>query len=415
MDIYVLFALAGVIIFLGFIGEMVFKKTNVPDVIWLILFGVVLGPILKVVAPGDIEIIAPVFTTFALIFILFEGALSLKFKELFSSMYSSSMLAIIGFFASVIISAGISLAFGFGLIQSIILGAVIGGTSSAVVIPIVKKLKVDKKTATALTIESALSDVLCIVGTVSIIQIYVIGTIQVSNLISGILSSFVVALFIGAVGGYLWLLILRKLSQYTKSYMITIAFMLLVYSFTQFIQSNGAIACLAFGIILGNSGKVLKSVNKKNKVTSAIKEPERFFYAEISFVVKTFFFVYLGILLQFTNALPYIIAAVLVVGLYLVRPIATIVAAKGFSLKGKAVTDSLIPKGLAAAVLAQLPAQAGIPGTQLLADVALAVILISIVTSTILVFLAEKNVYSGLTIKYQAFFSKKPVVVDSKK
>jgi len=406
MEIYLLFVILGIIIFLGFLGEIVFKKTNIPDVIWLIFFGIMIGPVFELVKPENIEIIAPLFTTFALIFILFEGVLRLKVKELFKGMYASSMLSMINFIVSVIITTLISLAFGFGLVQGILLGVVLGGISSAVVIPIVKRLNVKKETSTALMLESAISDVLCIIGTVTIIQIYSIGKVEFSQLLGGLLTSFVIALFIGAVGGYVWIKVLLKMSQYAKSYMVTIAFMLLLYGLTEYINSNGAIACLAFGIILGNSGKIVQAMHEDKK-SSPLKAPELFFYAEISFLMKTFFFVYLGILLQFTNIMPYIIAAVISIGLYMVRPAATIVVAKGFSQKDKAVIDSLIPKGLAAAVLAQLPAQAGIPGTELFADVALAVVLITIVVSTIMVFLVEKNKYGGLLNKYQKLLSKK--------
>ena len=412
MDIYALFILAGIIIFLGFVGEFVFRKTNIPDVIWLMIFGIIIGPAFNFVQPESIVTIAPVFTTFALIFILFEGALNLKVRELFRGAAGGFVLALVNFIASVAVTTVIALLFGFGFVQSVLLGAVLGGTSSAVIIPIIKRLNIGKSTAASLTLESAFSDVLCIVAAVSIIQIYQIGVLQINSLVSGLLNSFVVSLFIGAIAGYIWIRVLYKLSHYVKSYMITIGFMLLIYGLTEYIGSNGAIACLAFGIMLGNADKIFKAFHNVEN-GAAIKGPELFFYAEVSFAIKSFFFVYLGILLQFKNVVPYLIALAIVVGLYLVRPVSTLTLGRGVSPKDKAMVDGLVPKGLAAAVLAQLPAQMGIPGTELFADVVLSVILITILASTVFVFLVEKNMFGGITSWYSRLFSRRPKMPES--
>lgn len=405
MEPFIPLLIGGFVIFLGFLGDLVFKKTNIPDVIWLILFGIILGPLTGLVDVNRISSIAPIFTTFALIFILFEGALDLKFKEVFSGMASGGLLAIVNFIVSVGITTGISLLFKVELIPAILLGSIVGGTSSAVVIPIVKKIEMNKKIKTSLLLESAISDVLCIVATLTIIEIIQIGTVDVANLIGGLLNSFVLATFIGMAGGYIWIRVLTKLVRYSKSYMITIAYMLLIYAFAEFINSNGAIACLALGLFLGNSTKVFKLM-KDDKYTS-IKKNEKFFFSEISFVVKSLFFVYLGLLLQFETALPYIIGTVIVIGLFLVRPLATITVRGNKTTKEQAIMDSLVPKGLAAAVLAQLPTQAGIPGTENFSAIAFSIILISILFSTILIFLSERGLFKGFGTAYAAIIKKK--------
>ena len=45
-------------------------------------------------------------------------------------------------------------------------GFILGGTSSAVVIPMITSLNASEESTTLLTVESALTDVLCIIGTV---------------------------------------------------------------------------------------------------------------------------------------------------------------------------------------------------------------------------------------------------------
>lgn len=400
MEVYVFFAMLGAIIFLGFIGDLVFKRTNIPDVIWLILFGVLIGPVYKMVQIEAIESVAPAFITFALIFILFEGALHLKFREIFKGMYGGSMLAIVNFSISALVIAGIAYLFGFSMVQSALLGTILGGTSSAVVIPIVKRLNIAKPTITTLSLESAISDVLCIVGTLAVLEVHSLGVLDLPNFLNGLFDSFVVALFIGGAAGYVWLKILKFVSQHTKSYMITIAALLIVYSFTQYIGSSGAMACLAFGLVLGNSRKILEATGDDEATSSTIKSSEMFFYEEISFLVKTFFFVYLGMLLEFSTPTPYIIAGIIVVCLYFIRPVSTISLGSKLSVDDRAIVDSLIPKGLAAAVLVQIATRNGGIETALLSEVVMATIILTILASTALVFLAEHKKFSGLSNFY---------------
>jgi NhaP-type Na+/H+ or K+/H+ antiporter len=412
MEPMLFFAVVAAIIFLGFMGEFVFKRTNIPDVLWLMFFGIIIGHFFGFSQAGVLNELASIFTTFALIFILFEGALNLKIKEFFEGMYGGSLLSLVNFIASIAVSAIVLTLFGFGLTQSIVMGTILGGTSSAVVIPIVKRLNISKKASSSLTLESALSDVFCIVATLAIVEIYSFGSFTLNIFLNNILDKFLIAIAIGAVGGYIWLHILEKLSGHAKSYMITIAFMLLLYSGTEYLQSSGPMACLALGIMLGNSDLIFRLKNGHQEAVAAIKSSEMFFYSEISFLVKSFFFVYLGMIIKFTSPEPYIIAGALVAGFYLLRPVSTIIAGKGFAGNDRAVVDALVPKGLAAAVLAQLPAAAGIPGTELFADIVLAAVLISIIMSTVLVFLAEKGIFMGLSRTYLTLLGKKPVEED---
>ncbi len=51
MDPVLLFLLSFAAIFIvGIAGEMVFARTGVPDVIWLMLVGIIIGPVLHLVS-----------------------------------------------------------------------------------------------------------------------------------------------------------------------------------------------------------------------------------------------------------------------------------------------------------------------------------------------------------------------------
>ncbi|MFC1691797.1 cation:proton antiporter [Nanoarchaeota archaeon] len=403
MDVGTILAIIGVIIFLGFLGEFIFRKTNIPDVIWLILIGILVGSVLRWVSPADLARGAPIFTTFALLFILFESALSINITQFIKEVPSGTILSIISFIFSVAIVALAMLAFGFEPLFALLTGMTLGGVSSAVVIPMVKNITIGKKTQLILIIESSLSDVLCIVGVISVMQIIVLQSFDTATVLNNIFGSFAIALFIGTIASLLWMLVLRKSRSIAASYMLTIAALLVVYGFTEYIKSNGAIACLAFGLVLGNSKTITQKLVKRGN--DVLDSAAKSFYSELSFFVKTFSFVYLGILINFQFWLPFIIGLLLVIAIFLVRPLAIkLCIRKKVDLKDTIILESLIPKGLAAAILVQLPVQAGLPNSTFIANVVLSAVLFSIIISSILIFLIEQNYHASFGEIYRNLF-----------
>ena len=399
MGLEVLFATIGVIIFLGFIGEMVFKKTNIPDVIWLILFGIVISRFFDIRSVTYANDLIPIFTTFALLFILFEGALSIKLKDLFKSMSKTTIITFLSFVLSILVMIAIGAIIGWPLLQSLLIGAIIGGTSSAVVIPISQKLNIKDETESIFKLESSISDVLCILSSITIMGIIIGLDVSVSGTLNSLFGSFAIALLIGAVAGFLWIPLLKYIKEkFTKSYLITIAFLLIVYAFVEFIGANGAIAALAFGIVMGNSKRISSALNHED-TKEVLSSSDKFFYSQISFFVKAFFFVFLGMMIDFSNPFPFIVAGVITLALFFIRPLAIAPVAGKFEERDRAALETLIPKGLAAAVLAQLVeirfAEAGMSIFEGFGSMIMAVVLFSIVLSSILVFLVERGWFLG--------------------
>ncbi len=400
-----LFAVVGVIIFLGFIGDIVFKRTNIPDIIWLIVFGVVIGFFFDIRSISYSHEIASVFTTFALIFILFEGSLNIQLRDLFKSMSKTTVITLMSFAISIIATVLIGSFLGISTLKLVLLGAIIGGTSSAVVIPISEKTKVKPETTAVLKLESSFSDVLCILVGLTIMGILAGSAFDLSITLNSLLGSFAIAIFVGVVAGIFWIPVLKFSHKHAKSYLITIAFMLLLYSFVEYISANGAIACLAFGIVLGNSQKI-SELMKKDDTSAALSSNEKFFYSQIGFFIKAFFFVYLGMLIDFSSPTPFILAGVITLALFLFRPIAVSPVAKKFEPKDRAVVETLIPKGLAAAVLIQIAEQPPynitiFPGQS---SMVMAIVLYTILISSILVFLIEKGWFNGFPAMARKIF-----------
>ncbi|MFO8021982.1 MAG: hypothetical protein R6U65_05920, partial [Perlabentimonas sp.] len=63
----------GLIVFLSHLFTGIFQRKRIPDVLLLMIVGLVMGPLLGLVSPADFGVAGPVFTTITLVIILFEG------------------------------------------------------------------------------------------------------------------------------------------------------------------------------------------------------------------------------------------------------------------------------------------------------------------------------------------------------
>ncbi len=414
MDIISTFAVIAGIIFIGFLSELIFKHTNIPDVLILIIVGITIGNYLKWATPETFGQGASLFATFALIFILFQGALNIEFKTLLKSLSSAFTLTMLSFTLTVGVVTGITYLMGYSPVLALLIGFIIGGTSSAVVIPIVENVEIRNKYGLVLTLESAISDVLCIIGTITILEIIQTGEFIASGVFKTVLSSFSLALVVGVIFGLIWIILLRKFEVLKNAYMLSVALIVALYAFVEsaYVEASGAIAVFAFALMLGNSKSILNGKNKEVEEHKKSDEPQsktvrnvytssaKNFFAEISFFVKTFFFVYLGIIMDFSNPLIFAYAAVLTLGVYLIRPFAVrlVFGREEMENKERALLETLIPKGLAAAVLAQIAVTAGVFGELAgqFVSLILATVLLSILFTSILVFLAEKGMFRSL-------------------
>lgn len=68
----------GLMLFFAHFLSLQFSKTNIPDVLVLMLVGIVIGPLFGIVTPDDFGKIGSLIATIALVVILFEGGTTLN-------------------------------------------------------------------------------------------------------------------------------------------------------------------------------------------------------------------------------------------------------------------------------------------------------------------------------------------------
>jgi cell volume regulation protein A len=77
----IVFSAAAGIIFLGFAGEIFFKKTGISYYLFLISVGIVLGPVFNVFPREPLIPVLGLFASFTLIMILFYSGMDMRIKE----------------------------------------------------------------------------------------------------------------------------------------------------------------------------------------------------------------------------------------------------------------------------------------------------------------------------------------------
>jgi NhaP-type Na+/H+ or K+/H+ antiporter len=379
----------GMMVFFAHFLSLQFRKTSIPDVLVLMLVGMLLGPVLGVVNPEDFGKVGSLIATIALVVILFESGTSLDLGTLGESLATTGVLTFSCFLLTGVITGTVGyFALDLSLLPAAMLGVILGGTSSAVVIPMVNSLRLSDKPATVLVLESALSDVLCIVGVFALLQVHIQGGVEPGRVIGSVLAALIFATVIGVLGGIGWLLVLGRIRDFPNTISSTLAYVFIVYGLTEFLGYSGAIASLALGITLTNYEKFgLHRFRNIDSKIEPLSEMDHIFYRESVFLLKTFFFVYLGFSIQF-GAVRIALAALMVVVLVYAMRLALmrgLYRDPAYSLRDTAITSMLAPKGLAAAVLAALPLQAGVIGGEAIRDMTYMVVLFSITLTALLV------------------------------
>ena len=390
-----LFFIIAIAIFIGFLATLIFERTRISQVIILILFGFVLGPVLHVVdvSPDSVIVsLLPFLATLALIVLLFDAGLMIDVFSVANAIPRSTVFTFLVFTISVLLVAAFcSLILGWPILHGVLLGSVVGGTSSAIVIAMVERARITKEARSLLTVESTITDALCIIVAVIAIQLIVSNQApEITALINMFLSSFSLAIIFGVVSAVIWIFAIERTSMVKYAYMLTLALVLGLFAVTEALKANGGIAVFFFGMVLGNAKELGKLLRFRKEVT--VHPNIRLFQEEITFFVRTFFFVYIGLLLSPGYFSPVILAISLVLlALFIAsRWIVQKAILTHLTLKDRNVIVAMLPRGLAAAVLATMPLSSGIaiPDFQ---QIVFVVILLSNIAATIGIFVYDRE------------------------
>jgi cell volume regulation protein A len=373
MDLTFFFALLGGLLVLAFVANRLVRFTRVPDVIILMATGILIGPVLHWVNPDIFRGVTHGFGSLALMLILFEGGLELKLREILRHFASGFFLSL---FSYVLCVAAVAEACHFALrfpwLNALLIGAVLGCISSSIVLPVLQQVNLRREVKVTLVVEASFGDAFAVLAVVTLLDIAAGGNAAPKAVAWALGSSLLLAVAV-----------------------------LLVYSGVHFLKGNELVSVLVFGLTLSNFQAVRKRLHfgettgsdwfnempiqdQKGRSPDHHRDQMLTFHGELAFLLRTFFFVLLGTLVDYPVLRKNLVLASLcfaaILGARLVAVETGRLAWRGFSALERELMVWFVPRGLITAVLGIEVVEARGPMFAFLPSLAFAVVLLSNLT-----------------------------------
>ncbi|HEY6387843.1 MAG TPA: cation:proton antiporter [Candidatus Acidoferrum sp.] len=400
MALNLFFALLGGLLVLAFVANRLVRFTGVPDVIILMATGVLIGPVLHWVNPEIFRGAAQGFGSLALILILFEGGLELKLREIVSHFGGGLFLAV---FSYVLSAVGVALvcrhALPFAWIPSLLVGAALGCISSSIILPVLQQVNLRREVKVTLLVEATFGDALAVLAVTTLLDIAAGGSASAKIITWSLFASVILAVASGILIGALWSYLLPLLSEERFWHVLTFGVVLLIYSGVHAVHGNELVAVLVFGLTLANypaaqRGFQLGDASESGdwfSETPVKQEHGRLhaqhhgqmltFHGDLAFLIRTFFFVLLGALVEFDGFRKHAVLALGCFGALLIARWLSVQTGRfawhAFTSHERELMIWSLPRGLITAVLGIEIVEARGTDFEFLPSLAFAVILIT--------------------------------------
>ena len=266
--------------------------------------------------------IAQFIGTVALCIILFSGGMDTHYREIKPILAPGVTLATLGVLMTTIITGLFiySLSdllpgnFQLGLLESMLLAAVMSSTDSASVFSILrsKGISLKERLRPTLDLESGSNDPMAYMLTILLIQVIEIGVIDWPHSIVLLFMQLSIGAAAGFALGYAIVWIINRINVPNESLYPVVLFscVFFVFAFTNLLQGNGYLAVYIAGLVVGNR----KLVHKRSLTT---------FFDGFTWLFQIVMFLTLGLLVN-PSELPAVAGVGLLVAIFMIvvsRPI----------------------------------------------------------------------------------------------
>ena len=350
-------------LFLCYVSGLFYTKTRIPDILWLLGFGILLGPVLGVFEKDSFVSLSPLMGVVAICIITFDSGISLDMKTLQKTFFKSITLTLATFFA-IVAAVGYSVSFlmpmRFSLREGMLLGTMVAGISTVAVISLMtglRRLIPNMESARALLmLESTLCDPIRMVAAITIIRMIMLPSVSILDSAKDIVYTFVMGSLIGLVLSLVWAEVLDRLRGQPFNYMMTMAALFPTYLLGERIgDGGGTLAAFVFGLVLANYRHFAKALNM-NRSLRPDKGKIVKFNEEIVFLLKSYYFVYIGLIATLSREyflVGFGIVAILLAVRYLVA--SGVGRLMGFSQEERIISRVVYALGTSTLVMSQLP------------------------------------------------------------
>ncbi|MDG2432806.1 sodium:proton antiporter, partial [Flavobacterium sp.] len=197
-------------------------------------------------------------------FMLFAGAIHIKFKDLNKEKLSILLFSTISVLISTFIIGFASyyllnyMGIPVQLIHAMLFGALISPTDPIAVLSILKSAGVSKSLETKIAGESLFNDGVAVVVFITILKLAKPGTeINISSILLLFGQEAIGGLVLGIVIGYIGYKLIASIDNYQVEVLITLAVVMGGYTLAHYTHVSGPLAMVAAGLITGNHGKTL--------------------------------------------------------------------------------------------------------------------------------------------------------------
>jgi len=391
--------IAGIIL-TGFVADIIFRKFSIPSTLFLLLLGFLITNVLHIVSPDVALIVAPYFGTMAFAIILFEGGLALDIYALIKKLGIAFVFSAAVFLLSAVGIYALWVAYGGDPYVGALMGAMLGGTSGAIVLPTIAKLKTSPEASIIAKFEAVLAEIFIVVGASVVLNMIKGGSV---NLLQYLYNSIVHATFIGIVVGFVWLQAIKVLIQNEVYYILTLGMLFGVYWLVEFLGGSGPLAAIILGMVISNAENVVDRIlpflrishEKIDMLNFTLDEFTKQASVELSFVFSTFFFLILGM----TVKLEYLMDFSTLQGIFgiflvlvLVRLVSTFILYRfdrDIDFRDGLILLFMMPRGLVSAIVAFSIGSVLVDKSQIVLAYAFGVIVVSVVWMTVGTFLTR--------------------------
>jgi len=239
----------------GMLAQWLAWRLKLPSILFLLLIGLVAGPVTGFVEPDIIfgDLLFPA-VSLGVALVLFEGALTLRFRDLAG--HGSSVTSLVSWGAGLnwlLIAAGTWLFIDLSWPMALLFGALVVVTGPTVIMPLLRTVKPNANISNILRWEGILIDPIGALLAVLVYEVIIAGgsgnfwVFLIHELVSGVVT--------GALGALLLAQLLKRhwLPEYLHN-VFTLALVLTVFTTANyFAEESGLLAVTVMGIWLANT------------------------------------------------------------------------------------------------------------------------------------------------------------------
>jgi cell volume regulation protein A len=375
----------GLILAIGTVTGLLAQKIRIPDVAVFLVAGIAIGPqALGLVDIREDSALNQIILLFGASYILFDGGASLRLDVLKRVWITIVVLATVGVIIPAVVT-GIAAHYilGIPMIVALLLGAVLGSTDPATLVPIFRQIRIRDRVAQTVMSESAFNDAM---GAILAFGVLAVATgaenFSLAASLFDLLKQSVIGIVAGIVLGYLAAVLIAHekwafLAEYAP--VVTLVAVIGAYFAADGLHASGFMAVFVFGIVLGN----------KESFGFAMEPGEEQKLAEFvlttAFIMRLFIFILLGTQVDFALLEKYWLGGVAVVTVLMLmaRPLTVFLCALPDRRARWSFAELLFmcwtrETGVIPAALAGLMLGMKAPGARMIASVTFIAILMTI-------------------------------------